>query len=157
MLVENGEKMITMICFRKFVNLSLLDIVNKYKKVSNIKDFIPVVKIDKEISLREMTIQNIKELSLLEPYGESNKLPIFIYKNLKIDSIRALSDGKHLKLTLKDGNSIINAIGFNIGYLAEEYMEKKKLCTDEEKEVWLLGIPPVPTSLSASNFFVTIK
>ncbi len=48
-------------------------------------------------------------------------MPIFAFKNLKIDSIRALSDGKHIKLTLKENNNIINAIGFNLGYLAEEY------------------------------------
>ena len=42
-------------------------------------------------------------------------------KNLKIDSIRALTEGKHLKLTLKDGNNIIDAIGFNMGELTEEY------------------------------------
>ena len=54
-------------------------------------------------------------------------MPIFIYKNLKIDSIRALSEGKHLKLTLKDNNSIINAIGFNMGEYAEEYQLGDKI------------------------------
>ena len=48
-------------------------------------------------------------------------MPVFVFKNLKIDSIRALSEGKHLKLTLKDNNTIINSIGFNLGHLAEEY------------------------------------
>ena len=50
------------------------------------------------------------------------KKQIMFYKNLKIDSIRALSDGKHLKMTLKDGNTIVNAIGFNMGQLSKEYM-----------------------------------
>ena len=58
---------------------------------------------------------------MLEPFGEANKMPVFVFRNLKINSIRALSEGKHLKLTLKDNNNIINAIGFNIGYLAEDY------------------------------------
>ena len=48
-------------------------------------------------------------------------MPVFAFKNLKIDSIRALSEGKHLKLTLKDNNVIVNAIGFNMGELAEDY------------------------------------
>ena len=63
----------------------------------------------------------IESLKELEPFGEANKMPIFAFKNLKIDSIRALSEGKHLKLTLKDENKIINAIGFNMGDLVEEY------------------------------------
>ena len=41
---------------------------------------------------------------------------------MKIASIRALSEGKHLKLMLKDENEIINAIGFNLGELSEEYL-----------------------------------
>ena len=43
----------------------------------------------------------VESLKELEPFGEGNKMPIFAIKNLKIDSIRALSEGKHLKLTLK--------------------------------------------------------
>ena len=58
---------------------------------------------------------------MLEPFGESNKTPLFLCKNLKIQSIRALSEGKHLKLSLKDDNYWIDAIGFNLGYLADEY------------------------------------
>ena len=52
-------------------------------------------------------------------------MPIFAFKNLRIDSIRALSEGKHLKLTLKEDNKIINAIGFNMGTLAEEYKNRR--------------------------------
>lgn len=63
----------------------------------------------------------VKSLNELEPFGEGNKNPIFAFKNLKIDSIRALSNGKHLKLTLKDNKNIVNAIGFNLGNLVTEY------------------------------------
>ena len=63
----------------------------------------------------------VNSLKELEPFGEENKNPLFVFKNLKIDSIRALSEGKHLKLTLKDNKNIVNAIGFNLGELANEY------------------------------------
>ena len=96
-------------------------------KDAHTEEFIPVIKVDKEINLKDITIENVKNLSLLEPFGESNKTPIFIYRNLKIDSIRALSEGKHLKLTLKDGNTIINAIGFNMGKYSEEYLIGDKI------------------------------
>ena len=64
---------------------------------------------------------------MLEPFGEKNRTPIFVYKNLKIDSIRSLSEGKHLKLTLKDDNLLINAIGFNLGYLSNEFLIGDKI------------------------------
>ena len=54
-------------------------------------------------------------------------MPIFLIQNLKIDSIRALSDGKHLKLTLKDENMIIDAIGFNMGNLVDEFLIGDKI------------------------------
>lgn len=91
-------------------------------KDSNIEEIVPILYIDGQVTLKDMKKEIIKELELLEPFGEGNKLPLFLYKNLKIDSIRALSEGKHLKLTLKDTNYIVNAIGFNLGYLAEEYL-----------------------------------
>ncbi len=97
----------------------------KFEKIAEeaeIAEIMPVIKIDKEINLKDISLENIESLKLLEPFGESNKTPIFIYKNLKIDSIRALSEGKHLKLTLKDNNTIINAIGFNMGKYSEEYL-----------------------------------
>ena len=87
----------------------------------DIKQYVPVIKIDGQITSKEANKEIIHELELLEPFGEKNKTPIFVYKNLKIDSIRALSEGKHLKLTLKDNKNIVNAIGFNLGELSNDY------------------------------------
>lgn len=91
------------------------------------EEIVPVIKIDKEIELKDISLESVKSLNLLEPFGEANKTPIFIYRNLRIDSIRALSEGKHLKLTLKDKNTIINAIGFNMGSYSEEYQLGDKI------------------------------
>lgn len=101
--------------------------VEKYTENTNIKDLVPIIKIDKEITIDDINMDTIKELKKLEPYGEANKMPIFIYKNLKIDSIRALSEGKHIKLTLKDKNVVIDAIGFNMGNLVNEYLLGDKI------------------------------
>ena len=86
-----------------------------------IDEIVPIIKIDARINLSEVNKEMVESLKELEPFGEGNKMPIFAFKNLKIDSIRALSEGKHLKLTLKDNNTIVNAIGFNMGELAQDY------------------------------------
>lgn len=93
----------------------------KYAQNSNICDIIPIIKIDEEVTLADVSIKAVEELKLLEPYGEANKTPLFMYKNLRIHSIRTLSEGKHIKLTLKDNNFYIDSIGFNLGHLAQEY------------------------------------
>ena len=104
---ENFEK------FRKeFENIAIQN---------HIDEISPIINIDAKINLSEINKEMVESLKELEPFGEGNKMPIFAFKNLKIDSIRALSEGKHLKLTLKDNNTIVNAIGFNLGYMADEY------------------------------------
>lgn len=87
----------------------------------HIEDIVPILKIDAQVSLDEISKDMVDSLKELEPFGEENKTPLFVFKNLKIDSIRALSEGKHLKLTLKDSKNIVNAIGFNLGELTNEY------------------------------------
>lgn len=90
-------------------------------KEAKIDEIIPIINIDAKINLSEINKETVASLKQLEPFGEGNKTPIFVFKNLKIDSIRALSEGKHIKMTLKEENTIINAIGFNLGYLSDEY------------------------------------
>ena len=75
------------------------------------------------LSLSKLTIAlAIEYLSLL-----LTKTPLFLFKNLKIKAIRSLSEGKHLKLTLKDDNYMVDAIGFNIGNLVEEFLIDDKV------------------------------
>lgn len=95
--------------------------MQKVAKEANIEEIIPVIVIDKLVSLKNINIKMIKDLKMLEPFGEGNKTPLFACKNLKIDSIRTLTEGKHLKLSLRDENIVINAIGFNMGHIADDY------------------------------------
>ena len=86
-----------------------------------------IIYIDKQIELKDLKTEVVEKIKMLEPFGEGNKMPMFLYRNLKIDSIRAWSEGKHLKLTLQDESYIINAIGFGMGNLAEEYLIDDKI------------------------------
>ena len=95
----------------------------EYADTSKINEIVPIINIDKLITDKELNLESVKELEKLEPFGEANKCPLIAYKNLKIDSIRVLTEGKHMKLTLKtENNNIITAMGFNMGYRAEEYL-----------------------------------
>ena len=102
--------------FEKFRNK-----IENIAEEKNIREIVPILKVDAQIYLDDINKEMVGSLKELEPYGEANKMPIFVFRNLKIYSIRALSEGKHLKLTLKDNKNIVNAIGFNLGELANEY------------------------------------
>lgn len=93
----------------------------KIAEEEKIDQILPVINIDSEIKLDEINKAMIESLKELEPYGEANKMPIFAFRNLKIDSIRALSEGKHLKVSVRDNKNIVNAIGFNLGNLIEDF------------------------------------
>ena len=99
----------------------------EYAKSCNISEIVPVVQIDEEVNLKDICIDDVRSIKLLEPFGEANKMPIFLFKNLKINAIRTLSDGKHLKLKLKSDNYMIDAIGFNMGDLANQYLLDDKV------------------------------
>ena len=94
----------------------------KITKESKLEEIQDIIYIDGTVKQEDINIEFIKALKKLEPFGEANKMPLFAYKGLRINSSRALTEGKHLKLTLKDENIIIDAIGFNMGNLAEEYL-----------------------------------
>ena len=100
----------------------------EYAQNEKIEEIVPVINIDDKISLKDISIQDVKDLKLLEPFGEANQMPLFQINNLKIESIRALSEGKHLKMILKDDNNkYVDVIGFNMGNLSNEYKIGSKI------------------------------
>ena len=62
--------------------------------------------IDYVISAKEANLELASELSLLEPYGVSNPMPMFAMTNMIIEDIIPIGMNRHLKLTLsKNGIS----------------------------------------------------
>ena len=116
-----GHSMAVGITIRKENFSKFKEEFEKITAESHIDEIMPVIQVDSKMDVKDINKDMVESIKQLEPFGEGNRMPVFAFKNLKIDSIRALSEGKHLKLTLKDNNTIINSIGFNLGYLAEEY------------------------------------
>ena len=79
-----------------------------------------IIDIDMQIFEKDLNVSLIKDLYKLRPYGQSNKVPQFLYKGLKITAIRTLKDDKHLKLTLKDNKFLLDALAFSQGNRRDE-------------------------------------
>lgn len=116
-----GHSMAVGITVQKDNFLKFREAFEKIASEAHMDEIIPVIQVDSKIDVKDINKDMVESLKQLEPFGEGNRMPVFVFRNLKIDSIRALSEGKHLKLTLKDNNTIISAIGFNLGQLSEEY------------------------------------
>ena len=72
----------------------------KIAKEKEVDKIIPILNLDAEIKLDDVNKEMVDSLKELEPFGEANKMPIFAFRNLKIDSIRSLSEGKHLRIKI---------------------------------------------------------
>ena len=95
--------------------------INEYAKSAlTEEDFVPLLYIDSELPPQFINMNTAERLSVLEPYGMGNSSPVFYAKNMTVSQKRALSDGKHIKLTLRSNEYLVDAVGFNMGELNQE-------------------------------------
>ena len=115
LLKYGGHEMAIGLTLKKDQFENFKEAICKYAEDKLPDESVPLVKYDAEINNKDITKEVINELKLLEPYGEANPAPLFAYKNIKVDSIRTLSNDKHLKLNVKEEHRIFSAIAFNLG------------------------------------------
>ena len=72
-----------------------------------------VLDIDCAIQPELLTIPNINALSSLEPCGNGCPKPLLMMENLTVDRLQSVGGGKHLRLRLRKGRNLINAIYFS--------------------------------------------
>lgn len=84
------------------------------------KELQDIIDIDLEITKEDILKGLINVNEVLLPFGQKNLEPVYIYRNIKINSLCTLKEDKHLKLNLKDNNFYINAIGFSLGHRRDE-------------------------------------
>ena len=144
-----GHSMAVGITIKKDKFESFKKAFTEYVERKDISEIVPVINIERKVELKDISIENVKELHQLEPFGEQNKMPLFLIENLKIVSIRSLSEGKHLKILLKQDNFFIDSIGFNMGDLTEQY----KI----EDRVDIVGTIDVNAFNGNENVQITIK
>ena len=88
------------------------------KKTIEKKMLTPTITIDEKIQFSEITPRFFRILKQFAPFGPSNKQPVFLSENLKDTGYCKTvgEDDKHLKLSLKQGNSdVFKAIAFGLG------------------------------------------
>jgi single-stranded-DNA-specific exonuclease len=75
---------------------------------------VPELRVDWVLSPEELTIENLQELSCLEPFGAGNEQPLFLLPGLRVEGIYPTADGKHLRLRLQFGNHLFYAVFFRM-------------------------------------------
>ncbi|HWP51811.1 MAG TPA: single-stranded-DNA-specific exonuclease RecJ [Clostridia bacterium] len=70
------------------------------------------LKIDSVVSPELLTVEQIKKIDCLEPFGSQNPAPVFMVAGARLERIIPLSDGKYCKLCLMKDNVRFNVLCF---------------------------------------------
>ena len=103
----------------------VISLKNNYKKIhlfSNEKVLEGI-----QIELNELTLPAVKELELLEPYGQCNEEMKFVLKDITNFTSRVLSDGKHLRFDIPLNKGNLQALYFNCSKEIEQLQQKKTI------------------------------
>ena len=77
-------------------------------------DFHPLVEIDACVSLDELTIENVEKLQALAPFGQENRIPCLLARDVTLVNARAVGAEKnHFSCALSDGNTNVSGIMFH--------------------------------------------
>jgi single-stranded-DNA-specific exonuclease len=80
------------------------------------EDWQPKRRVDLSISLRDVTLKAVEQLSRLEPFGNGNPTPRVVIPNVVILESRTMGkDNKHLRITVEQNGQSMEAVGFGMG------------------------------------------
>ncbi len=77
---------------------------------------VPVIYIDAEIELAQITDKFFSIIGQMAPFGPQNMAPVFVTKKVKLRGFPQIVGKNHLKIIVEQQNNyIFEAIGFNLG------------------------------------------
>lgn len=103
-------------------------------------DLRPMIAIDAEIPLSSLDGKTFKMMQKLAPFGYANPYPAFISRGITVVKHRNVgTDGKHLKLKLRDGDATWDGIAFRLGNLSDEITPQLDIVYNLEVDQWAGG------------------
>jgi single-stranded-DNA-specific exonuclease len=83
------------------------------------ESMVPKLELDAQIDPQEISLNLIKELERMAPFGEGNQAPLFMIGGLALLEHKTVGkEGKHLKAWFGEGGTRLETIGFGFGALA---------------------------------------
>ena len=122
------------------------------------RELLPSVHVDVEVPLSAMDWDTLDQIDKWEPFGISNPYPLFMSRHLTVRNPRSVgAEGQHLKLSLYDGHTTREAIGFGMGSLLSDIatlasvdavfsLERNEWNGDERLQLRLEDIGPSSSS-----------
>ncbi len=109
----------------------------------DLRCYIPQKEYDLTLRLREVDLDMIDRLDLLQPTGYGNPNPMFLTRDAHLQqAIRVGKTRAHLKLMLLDGQALRDGIAFGKGELADEGLERVDVLFTPERNEFRGRITP---------------
>ena len=107
----------------------LSDVLEEFIEKGNIDlSSKPSLVLDEELQLAELSLDTVKTLEKLAPFGMDHAKPTFYLKDFQVESARTMGqDNTHLKLRIKQEGVSIDVVAFGRGSLATEFTQVKGL------------------------------
>jgi single-stranded-DNA-specific exonuclease len=96
--------------FRKAFNVAVDELMS-----SDVKT--PELRIDSEISLKELAPRFLRILKEFAPYGPGNMRPIFLARNVEVVGTPRIVGKDHLRFKVRQEGNVLDTIGFGLGSL----------------------------------------
>lgn len=114
-------------CTLKKANLKLLEqrLTDFLVQELTEADLVPMLNLDLEVTLGELSLANFREVQKLAPFGPGNLEPVFYLRQVELKDLRLIGrEQRHLKFWLKGTN--LEVVGFNFGEQFAELQARSK-------------------------------
>lgn len=102
--------------------------INEYaKSVLTEENLIIKLEADCVISLKEATMELVKDIYRLEPFGVANPVPQFVIKDLTVERINSIGNGKHTKIIVSQNGISMSAVYFGMSASKFDVLEGEKI------------------------------
>ena len=91
----------------------------------NDQDVVAKLNVDAEVPLSQFTLDMVKQLQRLEPFGQGNPRPLFATRGVRLISAPRCvgAKGDHLQISITDRSHSLRCIGFGMGKLEKKLLE----------------------------------
>ena len=73
----------------------------------------PALRLDLEIRLNEVSVEDVQSLAWLAPCGAGNPAPLFLVRNAQVEGVWPVGDGRHSRIRLRQDSGCLYAVYFD--------------------------------------------
>ncbi|UCD08276.1 MAG: single-stranded-DNA-specific exonuclease RecJ [Dehalococcoidales bacterium] len=100
-------------------------------------DLRPKIDIDAETTLPELSGDAYPTIQKMAPFGQGNPVPTFIARGVEVVSSNTMgSDNSHLRMKVKQGAMLFDAVGFGLGNYVNEISASINIVFNLEMDYW---------------------